>query len=143
MKTGAAEQSATNKFLDRPVGVRKEHHSKKREEMRLLYARLKDLVPGVPRDRKLSNLEIIQNAIDYIAELEIAVKTHPATTYYSSRAAETSASAVRQPFGVLPPSSNVITSSARTEQATTSGKMQSHLDELTPVLAKASHGVCC
>ncbi|KAK8781538.1 hypothetical protein V5799_017123 [Amblyomma americanum] len=143
MKCQAAKKSAINAFLYKTAGGRKERDPKKREEMHSLFIRLTDLVPGMPRNRKLSKLEIIENTIDYITELEIALKVHPATAY-SSHAAETSANAVRQPFGVLPPSSNVTVSSPRSEQVTATDKMlPGHIGELTSMIGQVPRRVRC
>ncbi|UYV77033.1 Transposase [Cordylochernes scorpioides] len=44
------------------------------EEMHALLSKLKDLVPNMPRNRKLSKLEIIQYVIDYILDLQMALQ---------------------------------------------------------------------
>lgn len=54
------------------------------EIQKMLY-KLKDLIPGIPTDRKLSKLEIMQCVIDYIADLEQVLETegtnsHPTLT---------------------------------------------------------------
>jgi hypothetical protein len=48
------------------------------EEMQELLTKLKDLVPNMPRNKKLSKLEIIQYVIDYIYDLETTLEHHPA-----------------------------------------------------------------
>ncbi|KAG8187653.1 hypothetical protein JTE90_005505 [Oedothorax gibbosus] len=68
------------------------------EEMQSLLGRLKDLVPNMPRNKKLSKLEIIQYVIDYIMDLQIALETHPAAV-----AKPTTVLQNRQPLGVLSP----------------------------------------
>lgn len=75
------------------------------EEMQSLLCKLKNLVPNMPRNKKLSKLEIIQYVIDYILDLQIALETHPAAT----RPNTTVLSAIspnRQPLGVLSPAIN-------------------------------------
>jgi len=47
------------------------------EEMQSLLAKLKELVPNIPRNKKLSKLEIIQYVIDYIFDLQVALESHP------------------------------------------------------------------
>ncbi|KPM11753.1 hypothetical protein QR98_0103280 [Sarcoptes scabiei] len=47
------------------------------QEMQLLLAKLKQLVPGIPKNRRLSKLEIIQHVIDYIFDLQMALESHP------------------------------------------------------------------
>ncbi|KAH7976066.1 hypothetical protein HPB52_008607 [Rhipicephalus sanguineus] len=69
-----------------------------------LLDKLKDLVPNMPRSKKLTRLEIIQNVIDYILDLEIALEAHPTQLSSSAPAVST-----RQPLGVLPPANNSAT----------------------------------
>ncbi|RWS17763.1 DNA-binding protein inhibitor ID-2-like protein [Dinothrombium tinctorium] len=47
------------------------------EEMQQLLTKLKEIVPNMPKNKKLSKLEIIQNVIDYIFDLETALESHP------------------------------------------------------------------
>lgn len=75
------------------------------EEMQSLLCRLKDLVPNMPRNKKLSKLEIIQYVIDYIMDLQIALETHPAATKPTTNVM-ISSSQNRQPLGVLSPAIN-------------------------------------
>ncbi|KAH9364843.1 hypothetical protein HPB48_001298 [Haemaphysalis longicornis] len=88
------------------------------EEMQSLLAKLKDLVPNMPRNKKLSKLEIIQNVIDYILDLQIALETHPATRS-ALPAGSSSTSPARQPLGVLSPSSNAIANTCLTQEVLT------------------------
>jgi DNA-binding protein inhibitor ID-2 len=53
-------------------------------EMHQLLSKLKELVPGIPRNKKLSKLEIIQNVIDYILDLEVALGSHPTRVHIST-----------------------------------------------------------
>ncbi|RWS19376.1 DNA-binding protein inhibitor ID-2-like protein, partial [Leptotrombidium deliense] len=46
--------------------------------MQQLLTKLQELVPNMPKNKKLSKLEIIQNVIDYIFDLESALESHPA-----------------------------------------------------------------
>lgn len=39
-------------------------------EIQVYLTKLKDLVPFMAKDRKMSKLEVIRNAIDYICELQ-------------------------------------------------------------------------
>lgn len=48
-----------------------------REEMHSLLAKLKQLVPSIPKNRKMSKLQIIQHVIDYIFDLQMALESHP------------------------------------------------------------------
>ncbi|KAH9364851.1 hypothetical protein HPB48_019555 [Haemaphysalis longicornis] len=49
------------------------------EEMQSLLAKLKDLVPNMPRNKKLFQARDHPERIDYILDLQIALETHPAT----------------------------------------------------------------
>lgn len=46
-------------------------------EIQMYLSKLKDLVPFMPKNRKLSKLEVIQHVIDYICDLQLALETHP------------------------------------------------------------------
>ena len=48
----------------------REKKAAKQEEIRMLLNRLKQLVPSMSPDKKLSKFEIIQNVIQYINELQ-------------------------------------------------------------------------
>ncbi|CAG0922023.1 unnamed protein product [Notodromas monacha] len=50
----------------------------KSEEIRTYLSKLQELVPFVPKDKKLSKLEVIEGVIDYICHLQYALQTHPA-----------------------------------------------------------------
>lgn len=41
------------------------------------YSKLKELVPSIPQNRKVSKMEILQHVIDYILDLQIALDSHP------------------------------------------------------------------
>lgn len=98
-------------------------------EIQMYLSKLKDLVPFMPKNRKLSKLEVIQHVIDYICDLQMALETHPAgqnTTpfedYLNNNSSDPKASATvdsmmdavaaalttRQPLGVRPTSPNQI-----------------------------------
>ncbi|XP_050032135.1 DNA-binding protein inhibitor ID-1-like [Dermacentor andersoni] len=98
------------------------------EEMHSLLGKLRELVPTMPRNKKLTKLEIIQNVIDYILDLEIALETHPANC--SSRPSASSTIPVRQPLGVLPPSANSALNTCSLKEVSNTDKATSHLAEL-------------
>lgn len=45
-------------------------YSAEQEEMHLYLSKLKELVPHMPKNRKVSKVEVINNVIDYICELQ-------------------------------------------------------------------------
>ncbi|KAJ8925025.1 hypothetical protein NQ315_001196 [Exocentrus adspersus] len=82
------------------------------EEIQMYLSKLKDLVPFMPKNKKLSKLEVIQYVIDYICDLQNALETHPAVNAFDAATAlsqKKSQAAVspRQPLG-LRPSPNTI-----------------------------------
>lgn len=87
------------------------HRSMENEEIQMYLSKLKELVPFMPKNRKLSKLEVIQYVIDYICDLQSALDTNPALSVAAVAAAavnsSTSTSSSRQPLGVIPP--NTIT----------------------------------
>uniref|UniRef100_T1GFZ2 BHLH domain-containing protein n=1 Tax=Megaselia scalaris TaxID=36166 RepID=T1GFZ2_MEGSC len=55
--------------------------------MKMYLSKLKDLVPFMPKNRKLSKLQIIQYVIDYICDLQSELETHPAINSFDAAAA--------------------------------------------------------
>uniref|UniRef100_A0A8C2RCX2 DNA-binding protein inhibitor ID-2 n=1 Tax=Capra hircus TaxID=9925 RepID=A0A8C2RCX2_CAPHI len=41
------------------------------------YSKLKELVPSIPQNKKVSKMEILQHVIDCILDLQIALDSHP------------------------------------------------------------------
>lgn len=85
--------------------VTKQRKDIENEEIQMYLSKLKDLVPFMPKNRKLSKLEVIQYVIDYICDLQSALETHPAVNAFDAAAAlsqKKSQGAVspRQPLGV-------------------------------------------
>lgn len=103
------------------------------EEIQMYLSKLKELVPFMPKNRRLSKLEVIQYVIDYICDLQYALETHPtvnSAVVQASAAAmmrQTSsptssaapASAPRQPLGVLAPNTILSASPAPTQEVST------------------------
>lgn len=110
-------------------------------EIQMYLSKLKDLVPFMPKNRKLSKLEVIQHVIDYICDLQLALETHPmagqnATPFEdylnnnnssSDHKSEESlidslttavTTTSRQPLGVRPTSSNQIVEPTNSHQTT-------------------------
>lgn len=84
------------------------------EEIQMYLSKLKDLVPFMPKNRKLSKLEVIQYVIDYICDLQSALETHPAVNSFDAAAAlgqKKSQDAVspRQPLGLRTSPNTILT----------------------------------
>lgn len=58
------------------------HRDGENAEIQMYLSKLKDLVPFMPKNRKLSKLEVIQNVIDYICDLQNALESHPAVNSF-------------------------------------------------------------
>ena len=61
-------------------GVRKSRKCQESEDcdtMELLFAKLVQMIPNMPKDRKMSHLEILQHVIEYIQDLESQMEFHP------------------------------------------------------------------
>ncbi|GFU47164.1 hypothetical protein NPIL_571391 [Nephila pilipes] len=74
------------------------------DEIQALLTKLKEIVPNMPRNRKLSKLEIIQYVIDYIVDLQIALESHPIS--HRGVNARSGSPSTRQPLGVISSPSN-------------------------------------
>ncbi|CAN8025349.1 unnamed protein product [Ixodes persulcatus] len=130
------------KVAEGRVGRGRKDRDLNHEEMQSLLAKLKELVPNMPRNKKLSKLEIIQNVIDYILDLQIALETHPATR--SSHPAGSSTSPARQPLGVLSPSSNAVANTCSVLEANHADKvLPSHLTDLISAVVPSPRPVSC
>lgn len=84
------------------------------EEIQMYLTKLKDLVPFMPKNKKLSKLEVIQYVIDYICDLQSALETHPAVNAFDAASAisqKKSQAAVspRQPLGVRSSPNTILT----------------------------------
>lgn len=147
MKAQNEQQQAISRCLAKVAEGRAGRNGRKerdlnQEEMHSLLAKLKELVPNMPRNKKLSKLEIIQNVIDYILDLQIALETHPANRS-SSHPAGSSSSPARQPLGVLPPSANAVANTCSAQEVTHTDKIPSHLADLMSTVVPPSRPVSC
>lgn len=89
------------------------------EEIQMYLSKLKDLVPFMPKNRKLSKLEVIRHVIEYICELQYALESHPASvTVDSGDLVRLGGDAGRQPLGTLAPSPNTHNTHPATATAT-------------------------
>lgn len=85
--------------------------NKEQVEIQMYLSKLKELVPHMPRHRKVSKLEVIQHVIDYICDLQTALEQNnrrprrPSSCLESTpQAAALSTSVLassRQPLGLL------------------------------------------
>lgn len=103
------------------------------EEIQMYLSKLKDLVPFMPKNRRLSKLEVIQYVIDYICELQYALDTHPTVNSAVVQASAAAlmrqtvpgqptppqATAPRQPLGVLAPNTILPAAPASPDASTT------------------------
>lgn len=67
--TGAAVPSIATGRIGR------HHRDGENAEIQMYLSKLKDLVPYMPKNKKLSKLEVIENVIDYICDLQSALET--------------------------------------------------------------------
>ncbi|XP_075224301.1 basic helix-loop-helix domain-containing extra-macrochaetae [Lycorma delicatula] len=99
------------------------------EEIQMYLSKLKELVPFMPKNRRLSKLEVIQYVIDYICDLQYALESHPAVVQTAAAAMMRNSitpttpvstpTTPRQPLGVLAPNTILTPASCSTQEATT------------------------
>jgi DNA-binding protein inhibitor ID len=53
------------------------HRDNENAEIQMYISKLKDLVPFMPKNRKLSKLEVIENVIQHICDLQMALEADP------------------------------------------------------------------
>jgi len=91
------------------------------EEIQMYLTKLKDLVPFMPKNRKLSKLEVIRHVIQYIAELQYTLENHRVVIGEPAELAARLGGEMnlpncprssRQPLGTLAPSPNTISQSS-------------------------------
>jgi len=102
-----AKSLSTNKVHKKSTSSHKMDTNVSNDEMQSLLAKLKELVPNIPRNKKLSKLEIIQYVIDYIFDLQLALDSHPQPLCQStpslannSTTASSSSISLRQPLAI-------------------------------------------
>uniref|UniRef100_A0A182J2I8 BHLH domain-containing protein n=1 Tax=Anopheles atroparvus TaxID=41427 RepID=A0A182J2I8_ANOAO len=102
-------------------------------EIQMYLSKLKDLVPFMAKDRKMSKLEVIRNVIDYICELQNTLAHADASSDASAPMGQ------RQPLGVRPPAPNTILTTSTTNTFssinTASNTSSSAVSEPTPAAA--------
>lgn len=110
--TGASVPAIANGRVQR-------HRDGENAEIQMYLSKLKDLVPFMPKNRKLSKLEVIQNVIDYICDLQSALESHPAVNSFDPVQAlashqnvvepmESTPVGPRQPLGVRPSPNTIL-----------------------------------
>lgn len=119
------------------LGLKNDHRSPKSkardavtEEMQVYFSKLKELVPFMPKNKKLSKLEIIQYVIDYICDLQLALETHPAASGTRSPQPSSPVSPNRQPLGVIA-TPNALPNTCAAQEASHLDKVPTHLDDLS------------
>lgn len=102
--------------------VHKQRRDVENEEVQMYLSKLKELVPFMPKNKRLTKLEVIQHVIDYICDLQGALESHPNAEAMINTALPTVHSALppqsqaarhhsqpRQPLGVLGVPNTIIT----------------------------------
>ncbi|CRL02173.1 CLUMA_CG015159, isoform A [Clunio marinus] len=110
--TGASVPSIANGRVSR-------HRDGENAEIQMYISKLKDLVPFMPKNRKLSKLEVIQNVIQYICDLQTALDSDPAVNDFDAAAVLASqnhhllesVNPIRQPLHVRPSPNTILPSS--------------------------------
>ncbi|XP_013777796.1 protein extra-macrochaetae-like [Limulus polyphemus] len=108
VEVAVLSQSAMKSTENRICKTARRERDVSQEEMQQLLGKLKDLVPNMPKNKRLSKLEIIQNVIDYIFDLQIALESDSVSrkSDSSSYGSTYGSDSVRQPLGVLSPATN-------------------------------------
>lgn len=116
--TGAAVPSIATGRIGR------HHRDGENAEIQMYLSKLKDLVPYMPKNKKLSKLEVIENVIDYICDLQSALETTTAGGAASAMAsfdasavlsgALAASSGHRQPLGLRSSPNTTITTTTAT-----------------------------
>ncbi|KAG5680823.1 hypothetical protein PVAND_010306 [Polypedilum vanderplanki] len=92
------------------------HRDGENAEIQMYISKLKDLVPFMPKNRKLSKLEVIHNVIQYICDLQTALDTHPAVNEFDAAAVLAGQNQMieqvspRQPLHVRPSPNTILPS---------------------------------
>ncbi|XP_070555812.1 DNA-binding protein inhibitor ID-2-like [Ptychodera flava] len=74
------------------------------------YSKLKDLVPSIPPNEKVSKVELLQHVIDYIQDLQTALESHPALRNSPPPPLMEKQNSNRTPLGTIPPENTAILS---------------------------------
>ncbi|XP_038056688.1 DNA-binding protein inhibitor ID-2-like [Patiria miniata] len=71
------------------------------------YERLKELVPTIPKNKKITRVEILQHVIDYIQDLQSALESHNINVRRSAMPGMPGGQNSRTPFTSLTPQQNL------------------------------------
>ena len=101
-------------------------------QIQMYLSKLKELVPHMPKDRKVSKLEVIQHVIDYICQLQTTLETQPRRRHHAAnfRLAPVDPSANPAADQSHPPAGSILAANVR--------QPLSLLTSITNV-----SGVCC
>lgn len=96
--SGASVPAVANGRVSRP-------RDGENAEIQMYISKLKTLVPFMPKNRRISKLEVIQNVIYYICDLQKALEANPAVNNFDPATAAavptpSSPAGPRQPLGV-------------------------------------------
>lgn len=97
------------------------HRDGENDEIQMYLSKLKDLVPNMPKNKKISKLEVIQNVIDYICDLQRALETtsnSSAISNFDSNAALSGSLSPRQPLGVRSSPNTILLTNSTSETNT-------------------------
>lgn len=92
------------------------HRDGENAEIQMYLSKLQDLVPFMPKNRKISKLEVIQHVIDYICDLQSALENHPAVASFDAESALASPPCAvapqprpqRRPLGLRPAPNTIL-----------------------------------
>jgi DNA-binding protein inhibitor ID len=106
------------------------HRDGENAEVQMYISKLKDLVPFMPKNRKLSKLEVIHHVIQYICDLQTALDAHPAVNEFDAAAVLAGQNQLleqvspRQPLHVRPSPNTILPSNHHNNNNTTSPTTQ-------------------
>lgn len=102
--TGASVPSIYNGRIER-------QRDGENAEIQMYLSKLKDLVPYMPKNKKLSKLEVIENVIDYICDLQSALQTTTNSSAFKFDSSATLSGSSRKPLGVRCSPNNIVDTS--------------------------------
>ncbi|XP_041987191.1 protein extra-macrochaetae [Aricia agestis] len=130
MKAITANMCATGASVPAIASGRvQRHRDGENAEIQMYLSKLRNLVPFMPKNRRISRLEVIQNVIDYICDLQSALENHPAVGQFEAEAALTPCTSPakprRSPLGPRPAPNTILP----TEKTTSSHNLHMELEK--------------